>query len=245
MAITGVSQSPYMTPVVPAAQPAGIAIEQKMLSQINGYDQGVRNGEDGQSAIQTADGALSSISDSLQRIRELGIQASNTAVYTDSDRAMMQDEVDQLRQGISDVAKYTQFNTLNLLDGSMADMQLALNPEGGGLDIKMENVTLDALGIKDFDLTGNFNLEDIDQALQKVTSARASLGAQNNALTHSISVGEISSENLTSSVARLEDLDIPAVVSEQKKKDIMQQYQYFAMQQKKQSNQAMVQKMLS
>ena len=63
--------------------PAGAAIAEKHLSQIKGYDQGSRNGEDGQSLINVADGALSQISDSLQRMRELSLQASNSAIYSD------------------------------------------------------------------------------------------------------------------------------------------------------------------
>lgn len=219
--------STYQIPQTRAEQASGIAIDQEMTAQISGYDQGVRNGEDGQSMLQTADGALSSISDRLQRIRELSVQASSTAIYSDTDRAMMQQEVDQLKQSISDVAKYTQFNTLNLLDGSMADMHLATNPSGGGMDIKMTNVTLEALGIQDYDLTGDFDIQTIDDALEKVTSARNSLGAQSSALAYTISSSQTASYYLTASQANIEDIDIPKMVEENKKKEILQNYQYF------------------
>ena len=162
--------------------PAGSAIAQKHLSQAKGYEQGVRNGEDGLSAVKTADEALSNITGSLQRIRELSVQASSTAIYSDSDRQSMQKEIDQLKEHITSIARDTQFNTKHLLDGSMADMHLALNPQGGGLSIKMEDMTLENLGIKDYSVTGKFDISTIDDALEKVSSARSSLGAQSNAV---------------------------------------------------------------
>lgn len=93
---------------------AGLAIAQKLLTQSNGYDMGTRNAATSQDMINVAEGSLSTISDSLQRIRELSIQASNTAVYGDDDRAAIQQEIDQLKQSISDAGKNTQFNNKNL-----------------------------------------------------------------------------------------------------------------------------------
>lgn len=180
--------------------PAGSAIAQKHLSQAKGYEQGVRNGEDGLSAVKTADEALSNITGSLQRIRELSVQASSTAIYSDSDRQSMQKEIDQLKEHITSIARDTQFNTKHLLDGSMADMHLALNPQGGGLSIKMEDMTLENLGIKDYSVTGKFDISTIDDALEKVSSARSSLGAQSNAVEVSVNTGNISSENMVSSM---------------------------------------------
>lgn len=265
MAIAGVAQSQYMDPqpamyVAPqvskdiekkvfagsnAKDSSGVAKEQKSISQINGYDQGVRNGVDGQNVIRTADSALKSMYDNLMRIRELGIKASSSALYTDEDRRQMQIEVSQLKQSISGISKDTQFNTQKLLDGSMADMHLALNPKGGGMDIKMEDVTLEELGIKDFDVTGKFDLKSIDDAMQKVSDARSLLGAQSSALSHSISIAEESSLNETESLSSLEDLDVEGVVSERKKQEILEQYQYFGIQEKAQDQENMVKTLLS
>ncbi len=208
---------------------AGLAIVNKMESQVNGYDVGERNTQTGQDLLKTADGALGNITDSLQRIRELSIQASN-AIYTEEDRAAIQYEIDDLMSDIQDTAKNTEFNTLKLLDGSMADLHLAMNPDGTGMEIQMENATLAALGIDGYDVTKNFDISRIDSALEKVDSARASIGATSNRLDHGISYNQIASENLTASSSRIEDLDVGAEVSELKKGQILQQYQMFAQQ---------------
>lgn len=224
--------------------PAGSAIAQKHLSQAKGYEQGVRNGEDGLSAVKTADEALSNITGSLQRIRELSVQASSTAIYSDSDRQSMQKEIDQLKEHITSIARDTQFNTKHLLDGSMADMHLALNPQGGGLSIKMEDMTLENLGIKDYSVTGKFDISTIDDALEKVSSARSSLGAQSNAVEVSVNTSNISSENMVSSMSSIENIDVGQYMTEQKKGTIMQQYGYFVQSQQMQQQQDMISKLL-
>lgn len=246
MAISSTASSMYNQPFTKrvADDPAGSAIAQKHLSQANGYKQGARNGEDGQNLIDTADGALASISESLQRMRELSVQASSSAIYSDSDRQSMQTEIDQLKEHITSVAKNTQFNTKNLLDGSMADMHLALNPEGGGLSIHTTNATLDALGIADYDVTGSFDISKLDDAISKVSDARASLGAQSNALDYSISVSNISSENMTASYSSLADMDIEKYVTDKKKDEIMQQYRYFTITSQREQQENMVNKLL-
>lgn len=227
-----------------ADDPAGSAIAQKHRSQVNGYKQGARNGEDGISLIKTADAALSNITDSLQRIRELSVKAASSAIYSDSDRQGMQKEIDQLKEHITSVSRDTQFNTKHLLDGSMADLHLALNPQGGGLSIKTEDMTLENLGIKDYSVTGKFDIKTIDDAISKVDSARASLGAQNNAVEFSVSVSNVSAENMTSSVSQIEDIDVGEYVTEQKKGQVMQQYNYFVQGQQMQQQQNMISKML-
>ena len=98
-----------------------LAIAEKENAQINGLNMGQRNAEDGRSLLNVADGAMGGIADNLQRIRELAVQASNTAILSDEDRQMIQDEVEQLKQGISDIANNTEFNKKNLLDGSYQD----------------------------------------------------------------------------------------------------------------------------
>lgn len=210
---------------------AGLAIVNKMEAQTNGYDVGASNAQTGQDLLNTADGALGSITDSLQRIRELSVQASN-AIYAPEDKAAIQAEVQSLMSGIQDVAKNTEFNTLKLLDGSMADLNLATNPDGTGMEIQMENATLAALGIEGYDVTGNFDISQIDAALEKVTSARASLGASSNALDHVINYNGLASQNLTAASSRIEDLDVGKAVTELKKNEVLEQYRLFAQQAK-------------
>lgn len=100
---------------------AGLAISQRMTTQINGLDQAVRNANDGISLAQTAEGALSSAGDILQRIRELAVQSSN-ATNSASDRQAIQSEVGQLTSELDRIATTTQFNGQNLLDGSLGTL---------------------------------------------------------------------------------------------------------------------------
>ncbi|MDE5864576.1 MAG: flagellin [Lachnospiraceae bacterium] len=202
---------------------AGLSISEKLLTQKNGYDVGTQNAERGNSVLNVADGALSSIYDSLSRIRELGVQASNSAIYSKDELSMMQAEIDQIKKGIADVAKNTQFNGLKLLDGSMATMELATNPAGVGHEMEMVNASLEELGIADFDVTKSFNLKDIDNALKKVTSAQSSIGAQSNRLAYTIMNNQNTSYNLTSSYSAIRDTDMAAEMSDLHKNQILEQ----------------------
>ena len=201
-----------------------LAIGQKMLKEENGLRVGAQNVKDGMGALNIADGAMDGMMDYLQRMRELGLRASN-GIYSDSDRATFQTEIDSLKEGIQSLAKNTTFNEQNLLDGSMADMHIASNPRGGGLEIGMENTTLEALGIADFDVTnGNFDLSAIDKAMDKISGARSSVGAYTNRLDHTYNSNLGASEEMTRSRSRIEDLDMPAAISEKKKQDLLTQY---------------------
>lgn len=214
---------------------AGLAIATKLLSQKNGYDVGLRNAATSQDMVNVAEGGLSKISDSLQRMRELSIQASNTAIYGDDDREAIQQEIDQLKGYILDAAKNTQFNNMNVLDGSMKNSHVASNPDGGGMDINMPDAVLSNLGIADFDVTGDFDISQIDSALEKVSSARSGLGAAYNRLGHTMNYNSYASYNVTASQSRLEDLDYAGAVSDMKKNSLLQEYRI--MMQKKQQEQ--------
>ena len=127
---------------------AGLAISQRMTSQINGLNQATRNANDGISMAQTAEGGLGSIGDSLQRMRELSVQASN-ASNSASDRAALQAEVDQLVEQINTVATQTSFNGIKLLDGSFnaQTFQVGAN-KGETISISsISNAKADALGV--------------------------------------------------------------------------------------------------
>lgn len=202
---------------------AGLSISEKLQNQKNGYDVGTENAKLGNSVLNVADGALSSIYDSLSRIRELGLQASNSAIYSDDELSIMQAEIDQIKQGIADVAKNTQFNGLKLLDGSMATMELATNPNGIGHEMEMVNASLEELGIADFDVTGKFDLRDIDNALKKVSSAQSSIGAQSNRIAYTVMNNQNSSYNLESAFSSLRDTDMAEEITDLKKNQILEQ----------------------
>lgn len=202
---------------------AGLAIGKKMEREETGLRVGAENAQAGIGVLNVADGALGGVTDYLQRIRELALKSMN-GLNSDSDREIYQNEISQLKEGIQSLAKDTSLNEQKLLDGSMADMNLATNPNGGGMKIEMANSTLEALGIADFDVTKDFDLKDIDNALKMVSSKRSSLGAATNRLEHTYNYNMSASLEQLSSRSRLEDLDIPKAVSEKKKNDILFQY---------------------
>jgi len=106
---------------------AGLAISERMTTQIRGSNQAVRNANDGVSLAQVAEGALGSLGDSLQRIRELAIQSAN-ATNSVSDRAALNVEAQQLKDEVQRVASSTTFNGVNLLDGSFTNQQFQVGP---------------------------------------------------------------------------------------------------------------------
>ena len=127
---------------------AGLAISARMSSQINGLNQASRNANDGISLAQTAEGGLQSITDSLQRMRELAVQASN-ATNTSTDRAALQQEVDQLVQQINTVASQTTFNGVKLLDGTFNAQAFQIGANNGET-ISINSIAsakADALGV--------------------------------------------------------------------------------------------------
>lgn len=204
---------------------AGLAIAEKLESQANGYDVGRDNAAAGQDMLRVAEGGLGSIMDSLQRMRELSVQASNTAIYGKDELGAMQNEIDQLKQSIQDAAKYTQFNTMNLLDGSKESWNIATNPDGSGSKVTTPNSTLAALGIENYDVSGgNFDMKVLDDAISKVSDAMSSIGASYNGLEHRMNFNSYASYNLTASKSRIEDLDIPKAVSEKEKERLLNEY---------------------
>lgn len=202
---------------------AGLAIANKLKRNSNGLDVGASNIRDGIGVANIKDGALGSMQDSLQRIRELSLKASN-GLYGDSEKQMIQKEVDQLLEGIQHTAAGTQFNEMKLLDGSMADMDIAANADGSGMKIQMENVTLKSLGIEGYDVTGKFDIGAIDNAMKKISEARSGTGAVTNALEHAYNYNTGASLNLVGARSRIEDLDIPKAISEQKKNKLLTDY---------------------
>lgn len=214
---------------------SGLAIAKRLQREETGLNVGAQNAKSGIGVLNVADGALSGVSDYLQRIRELAIKSMN-GLASDSDKRIYQNEINQLKDGIQSLAKDTSLNEQTLLDGSMADMNLATNPSGGGMKIQMANSTLEALGIADLDVTSkDFNLDSINKALDMVSSQRSSLGASTNRLEHTYNYNMSSSLSQLSSRSRLEDLDIPKAVSEKQKKALL--YEYSIMMQKKRQEQ--------
>lgn len=125
---------------------AGLAISNRMTSQIRGLDQAARNANDGISLAQTAEGALSNTTDLLQRMRELSVQSANST-NSASDRAALQGEVQQLNQELTRIATTTQFNGLNLLDGTITNNQFQVGANANQtINVSIANTQGNAIG---------------------------------------------------------------------------------------------------
>lgn len=201
--------------------PAGLAISERMRGQIRGLGQSIRNAQDTISLIQTADGAASSIHDMLQRAKELAIQAAN-GTTTDNDRKTIQTEVEQLLEQINDVANYTEFNTIKLLNGNSSKqggsngsnkltMQIGAG-SGQQMDLELIDLRKSTLGLDGVDLTtiegAGAAIDTFTKAIDAVSSARGYLGARQNRLEHTISSLQNQEENLIAAESRIRDVDI-------------------------------------
>lgn len=205
-----------------------LAIIQKMESQLGGYNAGSGNISSAKSVVNIEDGALSGASDYLHRMKELAVKASN-GLYSESDRSAIQDEINQLKEGISNLSASTSYNEKKLLDGTNKSFDIAADANGSKLSVSGANATLEALGIADFDVTsGSFDVSVIDSALQKVSSSRSSIGAQSNALDHAYNYNANTALNTLSAQSSMESLDVPAAISEKKKEELLKEYSVFA-----------------
>ncbi len=136
---------------------AGLAISNRQTSQIRGLNQAIRNASDGVSLIQTAEGALDETTNILQRMRELSIQAAN-GIYSDTDRATLDAEFQQLLDELDRIAETTSFNGQKLLDGSLGDVSLQVGAEANQIiDFSIDDMRSDKLGLGSLstDLSGD------------------------------------------------------------------------------------------
>ncbi|MCR5338628.1 MAG: flagellin FliC5 [Lachnospiraceae bacterium] len=208
-----------------------MAILQKEESQVRAYDAGADNISEGKNALNIADGALSQVTDYLQRMRELGVKASN-GLLSQSDKQSIQAEIDQLKQGITDIAGMTNYNERNLIGRADDPVSIAMDMNGTGKNINFGNAALDALGIEDFDVTGSFDLSAIDKALESINTSRSTVGAQTNALEYAYNSNRNTAYNLTSGISRMGDTEYGDYVSKLQKQHTLDTYRL--MMQKKQ-----------
>ncbi|MES0491261.1 MAG: flagellin [Leptospirales bacterium] len=217
---------------------SGLAVSEKMRTQIRGIRQAERNTEDGMSLVQTAEGFLSTASDILQRVRELAVQSSN-GIYTPEDRQLIQVEVSQLVDEIDRVASQAEFNTMTLLQGDFArgSRQASMWLHMGANMHQRERIyigtmTAEALQVKSTDGTilklstaglANDAIGIIDSALHRIGKQRADLGAYYNRL-EMASKGLMNAyENLQASESRIRDVDMAEEMSELTKRQILTQ----------------------
>lgn len=212
---------------VAADDAAGLAISEKMISQINGLDQASRNAQDGISLIQTAEGALNETTAIIQRLRQLAVQSRNDT-NTASDRTKIQAEVTQLTAEIDRIASTTEFNTMKLLNGSAnaLDFQIGANA-GQTMTVAIGSMGNNTIGTNALDLSTSAGataaITALDKALSAVSAQRASLGAIQNRLQHTINNLNVASENLTAANSRVRDVDMAKEMADFTKTQILVQ----------------------
>ncbi len=222
---------------------AGLAIKEKTQALTGGLDQGGQNLQDAKSALNIADGAMDGITDYLQSIKELAVQAGN-GTLSDEDRGYIQNQIDQYIKGIDDIAGSTSFNEKKLLDGSTGNMSIATDSNGGAMTVNTHESTAEKLGIKGFDVTKDgFDMSAVDNALRTVQDARTKVGAQTNGIEHALNYNSRASLELNGfSMDKDEDRAVNAL-QELKTKQALDQYQY-QIQNKKLNDQENLTKML-
>ncbi|MDR0669712.1 MAG: flagellin [Treponema sp.] len=222
---------------------SGLAVSEKMRSQIRGLNQASANAANGISFIQTTEGYLQETQDILQRIRELAIQSAN-GIYTDEDRMMIQVEVSQLVDEVDRIASHAQFNGMNLLTGRFArltgDNVITASMWfhiGANMD-QREQVFIGTMTSKSLGL-GNLQEDNIislaspesanqaigtlDAALRTVSKQRADLGAYQNRLEHAIIGLDIGAENLQAAESRIRDTNMANLMVDYTRTQILNQ----------------------
>ena len=242
---------------------AGLAISQKLTSEINGLGQAQRNAQDGISLIQTGEGALNETQTILQRMNQLAVQASNGTNNADDQKAVAAELV-QLGQAINDIGNQTQFNGLKLLDGSTTSTTLQVGANAGEtLSVTLKDMRSGAIGstasvaslsaaIATFNTdatAGNLTsvaadatvlLNSVAQAITDTSAQRASFGASQNRLQDTIDNLAVGQENMTASNSRIRDVDMASEMVNFTKLGILSQAGTAILQQANQSSQSVL-----
>jgi flagellin len=218
---------------------AGLAISEKMRSQIGGLAQAQRNAQDAVSLVQTAEGALTEVHSMLQRIRDLTVQRANGTLDT-TDTAAINGEIVELATEINDIRTKTSFNGIKLLDGTAADadavpgngIQVRFQVGAGGtdtIDASVTNISVAAntgmveiVGLNAGNV-GALLIADVDTAIKEISTVRSGFGAVQNRLEHRLNNLATYQENLVASESRIRDVDMAAEMVNFSKLQILQQ----------------------
>ncbi len=222
---------------------SGLAVSEKMRSQIRGLNKASENASNAISFIQTTEAYLQETTDIVQRLRELAVQASN-GIYTDEDRMQIQVEVSQLVAEVDRIASHAQFNGMNMLTGRFAaptgenvvtaSMWFHI---GANMDQRMNafigTMTATALGVRAIGSEAvmslgtpdeaNRSINTLDEALKKINKQRADLGGYQNRLEHAVRGIDVAAENLQASESRIRDTDMAKQMVEYTKNQVLSQ----------------------
>ena len=216
---------------------SGLAVSEKLRSQIRGLNQAERNIENAVSFIQVSEGYLAETHDILHRIRELAVQSAN-GIYSDEDRMQIQVEVSQLVDEVNRIASHAQFNGMNLLTGAFA------NPALGGTELRtmyfqvganmdqrervyIGTMTAQALGLQGTSIStpdkANQAIGMVDAAMKQVSKQRADLGAYQNRFEMAAKGVAIAAENMQAAESLIRDVDMASEIVQFMKNQILVQ----------------------
>lgn len=208
---------------------AGLAISQRLRSQIDGLRMASQNAEQAKNMVQTAEGFLNEIHNMLGRMRELAVQSASDTV-DDTNRSSLQAEFNSLRLEIDRIADAAEYNNQPLLDGTFQDKQFQIGANAGienQLKFSITAVDSETLEIDASDVTtlggAEAAMDQIEGAIDDVSTVRSDLGTIQNRLAYTVASIENSVENLASSESTIRDLDISNEVTEFTKAQILVQ----------------------
>ena len=208
---------------------AGLAISESMRSQINGLNQATKNAQDAVGLIQTVEGALTETHSMLQRLTTLASQSAN-GTYNTVARGNLQQEVKDLLDEIDRIAKNTDFNGIKPISGECdaKGMTFQIGPsKAETINVKGQTMGRTGLSINGLSVStlqdGNESIDKIKKAINTVSTYRATLGAAQNRLEHTINNLKVSSENITAAESRIRDTDMADEITAFTKNNILLQ----------------------
>ena len=229
-----------------AEDAAGLGVATNLESQVISTRQAMRNTNDGISIIQTAESAANEVTDILQRMRELAVQSSSETL-ADTERSFITDEFNQLRSEVSRIASVTEFNGLQLADGTTSSLSVQVgiqNASSSRIDIQLGDLTTSGLGIDSLDLSSvtsaRASIDSLDTALNSVNSFRSQFGAVQNRLDSALNNSQINVEALSGASSQIMDTDFATETSNLTKLQIMQQAGVASLAQAKNINQSVI-----
>lgn len=209
---------------------AGLAISEKLKSNIRSLKQADRNANDGISMIQTAEGGLNEVSSILTRMRELAIQTSSDTIG-DTERSMSNMEYQNLKLEVDRISQVTEFNGKKLLNGEGGNLEFQIGANNNGFQDRISyeagrvSAGTDSLGVAEVDIStkegSQASLTAVDSAIDKISGSRAFLGAIQNRLTSTSNNLQVNVENLSAANSRIRDVDYADATATKAKNDIL------------------------
>ncbi len=206
---------------------AGLEISERLRSKVRAFAVAGRNTQDGISLTQTAEGALNEVNNSLSRLRELATQSANGTISA-TERTTLNNEFSEIVGEIDRIAQSTEFNGIQLLDGSntSADFQVGIDA-GDTITVALQDTSSSTLGLDALDVTSAANasaaITGIETAIDLVNSSRGELGASQNRLQSAFVTTQVQRENLSAAESRIRDVDVASETADLTRNGILQQ----------------------